>query len=88
MTFGVRRPRIAQDWASRSMPTRLAKSFTIRNSLSYAYGLTETGAVLVRPDGFVGWRAKAVDGFPHNTLQRALTRICVGAERSAFDTLE
>ena len=40
-----------------------------------AYGLTETGAVLVRPDGFVGWRAMTVDGFPHDTLRRALTRI-------------
>lgn len=40
-----------------------------------AYGLTETGAVLVRPDGFVGWRAVTVDGFPHDTLRRALTQI-------------
>jgi putative polyketide hydroxylase len=25
-----------------------------------AYGLSETGAVLVRPDGFVGWRATSL----------------------------
>ena len=25
-----------------------------------AYGISNTGAVIVRPDGFVGWRATAI----------------------------
>ncbi len=40
-----------------------------------AYGLTETGAVLVRPDGFVAWRAKSADGNPRAPLKEALTRL-------------
>ena len=30
------------------------------NEFATAYGIGETGAVLVRPDGFVAWRAKAI----------------------------
>jgi 2-polyprenyl-6-methoxyphenol hydroxylase-like FAD-dependent oxidoreductase len=33
-----------------------------------AYGLTSSGAALVRPDGFVAWRAKALVQDPANTL--------------------
>ncbi|GAB1509962.1 FAD-dependent monooxygenase [Actinophytocola sp. KF-1] len=35
------------------------------------YGITERGAVLVRPDGFVAWRAEAEEG----DLPHAITRI-------------
>jgi putative polyketide hydroxylase len=37
-----------------------------------AYGITPSGAVLVRPDGVVGWRAKAADATPGSTVARAL----------------
>ncbi len=32
------------------------------------YGLTDSGAALVRPDGFVAWRAKALVQDPGSTL--------------------
>ncbi len=35
------------------------------------YDITDTGAVLVRPDGFVAWRAEA----EHGDLHQATTRI-------------
>ena len=39
-----------------------------------AYGISPSGAVLVRPDGFVGWRAVAADAAvpPEETLRQAL----------------
>ena len=37
-----------------------------------AYGLSENGAVLVRPDGFVGWRAKETPAAPAVALEQAL----------------
>ena len=40
-----------------------------------AYGLSATGAVLVRPDGFVAWRAKAMAGDPRAALTAALSSI-------------
>jgi putative polyketide hydroxylase len=40
-----------------------------------AYGLGDAGAVLVRPDGFVAWRAKTLIGDPQDALIRALAAI-------------
>ncbi len=40
-----------------------------------AYGLTATGAALVRPDGFVAWRAKSMGDNPRDTLKHILTRL-------------
>ncbi|MEV0232922.1 FAD-dependent oxidoreductase [Nonomuraea sp. NPDC050786] len=40
-----------------------------------AYGITGAGAVLVRPDGFVGWRARELLQQPEQELLRALTRL-------------
>src|SRR5258708_20776081 len=39
------------------------------------YGLDETGAVLVRPDGYVGWRSRATLADPAGRLHGAMTRI-------------
>jgi putative polyketide hydroxylase len=40
-----------------------------------AYGVTAEGAVLVRPDGFVAWRAEGpLDGPAHGELDRVLDR--------------
>ena len=36
------------------------------------YGLTPTGAVLVRPDGFVAWRAKSMIEAPQRNLEHVL----------------
>jgi hypothetical protein len=37
-----------------------------------AYGVSSTGAVLVRPDGLVGWRAEASVEHPELTLAAVL----------------
>ncbi|MFF3285712.1 FAD-dependent oxidoreductase [Streptomyces sp. NPDC003023] len=39
------------------------------------HGTTSEGAVLVRPDGFVAWRAAALDPDPETTLLTALTSL-------------
>lgn len=39
------------------------------------FGVTDSGAVLVRPDGFVGWRAADTSEAPEATLARARARI-------------
>lgn len=38
------------------------------------YGITERGAVLVRPDGFVAWRAEAEEGDLEEVVNRILAR--------------
>ena len=40
-----------------------------------AYGLDESGAVLVRPDGYVAWRSTSMAADPEPTLRSALMRI-------------
>jgi putative polyketide hydroxylase len=42
------------------------------DSFTDAYGVSSTGAVLVRPDGFVAWRAHAAPNHPAETLAAAL----------------
>jgi putative polyketide hydroxylase len=37
-----------------------------------AYGLDDAGAVLVRPDGYVGWRSPSMVEYPTATLRGAL----------------
>ena len=45
------------------------------NGFTAAYGITSTGAVLVRPDGFVAWRAKSSETKPQDTLKSVLARV-------------
>jgi putative polyketide hydroxylase len=40
-----------------------------------AYGIGLQGAVLVRPDGFVAWRAKSMEAEPRATLARSMATI-------------
>ncbi len=40
-----------------------------------AYGIEADGAVLVRPDGFIGWRAVNAEEHPELELEKALTRM-------------
>lgn len=42
---------------------------------SSLYGISREGAVLVRPDGFVAWRARSGEGEPELLLEQALRRI-------------
>jgi 2-polyprenyl-6-methoxyphenol hydroxylase-like FAD-dependent oxidoreductase len=45
------------------------------NALLDSYGVTATGAVLVRPDGFVAWRAKEAVAQPAEILANVLDRV-------------
>lgn len=45
------------------------------SAFAAAYDISPTGAVLVRPDGFVAWRAKSLAGDPGAALTQALTRV-------------
>jgi hypothetical protein len=40
-----------------------------------SYGLRGSGAALVRPDGFVAWRAKAMEPDPAQALAGALSTV-------------
>jgi len=40
-----------------------------------SYGIGDNGAVIVRPDGFVAWRAKAITSDPERTVATALTTV-------------
>jgi putative polyketide hydroxylase len=44
-----------------------------RNTFCDAYGIVATGAVLVRPDGFIGWRSR-VAGEQEQDAEQALTQ--------------
>lgn len=43
-----------------------------------AYGISPQGAVLVRPDGFVAWRAKHADAAPAQAIRSALATLLGG----------
>jgi 2-polyprenyl-6-methoxyphenol hydroxylase-like FAD-dependent oxidoreductase len=40
-----------------------------------AYGISATGATIVRPDGYVGWRTIALDADPRKSVARALAAL-------------
>jgi putative polyketide hydroxylase len=42
-----------------------------------AHGLTRTGATLVRPDGFVAWRAREASGDPGGAIATALKAVLI-----------
>jgi putative polyketide hydroxylase len=47
-----------------------------------AHGIGPDGALLVRPDGFVAWRAEAEDGQPEGVLEEALAGVLGRAPRA------
>src|SRR6185369_4133715 len=63
--------------AARSLDGTLPlKSMAIEDeSFASTYELEKSGAVLVRPDGYVGWRSRAATGDPSRTLRDALATI-------------
>jgi 2-polyprenyl-6-methoxyphenol hydroxylase-like FAD-dependent oxidoreductase len=48
-----------------------------------AYGLSATGAALIRPDGFIAWRANAMGDDPHATIASALDAILIERIRTS-----
>ena len=47
----------------------------VEDSFQHVYGIGETGAVLVRPDGFVAWRTVHAGTQPEQVLEEALRSI-------------
>jgi putative polyketide hydroxylase len=45
----------------------------VSSSFAVAYGVTATGAILVRPDGFIGWRSLAGEEEPEHVLKQVLS---------------
>jgi len=45
------------------------------NGLTAALGIGESGATLVRPDGFVAWRSAELTDQPHADLRAAFDRV-------------
>jgi aklavinone 12-hydroxylase len=39
------------------------------------YGVTSSGAVLLRPDGYIAWRARTAASSPSSTLREAIARV-------------
>ena len=59
--------------------------------MALAYGLSSNGAALVRPDGFVGWRAKVLPDDPQRALGEAIDLVLTrqpGAVMSSANTDE
>jgi putative polyketide hydroxylase len=46
----------------------------VEDAWTRSYGVTPAGAVLLRPDGFIAWRSRALAGAPLATLSQALAR--------------
>jgi 2-polyprenyl-6-methoxyphenol hydroxylase-like FAD-dependent oxidoreductase len=53
------------------------------SSLAEAYGITPSGAVVVRPDGFVGWRAATDAGASSSAISRVLSTLLVRKSAAA-----
>ena len=47
----------------------------VRGGFYAAYGITPAGAVLVRPDGFIGWRSKHQQEEPERAIEQALSSL-------------
>jgi hypothetical protein len=50
------------------------------------YGISNSGAVVVRPDGFVAWRAKSLDRNPESALTELFRQLLDGEPSAARKT--
>jgi putative polyketide hydroxylase len=77
--------RVAQETGIPLKPYRIGAELTCdqdaagpeaeRPDWARAHGISTDGAVLVRPDGFVAWRAPGADPDPEGTLRTVLTAV-------------
>src|SRR5215471_3280657 len=51
----------------------------VDDDFTAAYGISSSGATLVRPDGFIAWRSKSLDGDPGAELTRVLSGLLARA---------
>jgi hypothetical protein len=65
--------------AATSVSAALGIPITVRRIVDQAWaaatGLEATGALLVRPDAFVGWRADRLPDDPESKLRQSLSQI-------------
>jgi hypothetical protein len=68
--------------AARAMASPMVEAYAIGqeliqldNGLTAALGIGESGATLVRPDGFVAWRSAELTDQPHADLRAAFDRV-------------
>lgn len=59
-----------QDWLSPMLTCH-----QLNEAACVAYGIATSGAVIVRPDGFVGWRSRTAATDPHSDLTKALATL-------------
>lgn len=52
----------------------------VEGTFNERFGVTDTGAVLVRPDGYIAWRSKAVTPQSINDIRRAMEQVLGGAK--------
>ena len=65
--------------AARFTGLQLEAHRIVDDGFTAAYGLSSSGATLVRPDGFVAWRANSSGGDPGAELARVLSTILARA---------
>ena len=56
-------------------PVRLETMTIDDTGFMSAYDLDEDGAVLIRPDGYIGWRSRSKTNDPSRTLREAMARM-------------
>ena len=69
-------------WSEAAQPLGIKAHAVGDDEWAEAYGVDESGAVLVRPDGHVGWRSKAAAEDPAAALGAAMTTIMGQVTRS------
>ncbi len=63
------------DWQAAAADLPVTAHRISQDGFAEAYGLTATGAALIRPDGFVAWRAKSAPADPRRALSDALDAV-------------
>ena len=66
---------VAPKAAARVAGLQLDAHRIVDDGFTAAYGISASGATLVRPDGFVAWRAPAASADPEADLTRTLSAI-------------
>ena len=72
----------ANGWATAAERLGIASHPLGGREWAEAYGVDEDGAVLVRPDGYVGWRSATSTNDPAAALGGAMTGLLGGVTRS------
>jgi putative polyketide hydroxylase len=55
----------------------------VERTFNDRFGVTDTGAVLVRPDGYIAWRSKAVSPQSLNEARAAIQQVLGRSSRAS-----